>query len=63
MANVRSGAEFTFDFLLYIIMAAWIAVLGLMEASVVNLVASMLVSPLMGPGKCFSATFYAGSEQ
>lgn len=54
VANVKSGAEFTFDFLLFIIMAAWIAALGLMESSIVNLVASMLVSPLMGPGLCVS---------
>lgn len=57
VANVRSGAEFTFDFLLYVIMAAWIAVLGLMEGSLVNLVASMLVSPLMGPGLLFLLLF------
>lgn len=50
VTDVKSGAEFTFDFLLSIIMAAWIAALGLMEGSLVNLVASMLVSPLMGPG-------------
>ncbi|KAI1295681.1 Uncharacterized protein HDE_05382 [Halotydeus destructor] len=47
--SVRSGAELTFDFLLYIILAAWIAAMGLLDNSVVNVVASMLVSPLMGP--------------
>ena len=49
-ASVKSNAELTFDFLIYIIMAAWIAALGLLENSIVNLVAAMLVSPLMGPG-------------
>lgn len=58
-ASIKSGAELTFDFLLYIIMAAWIAAMGLMENSIVSLVASMLVSPLMGPGNSFAPfTFY-----
>ncbi len=45
----RSGAEFTFDFLMLLCLAAVIAFMGLLENSSVVLVASMLVSPLMGP--------------
>lgn len=37
-----------FDFIIFIIVAAIIAALGLLENSSVNLVASMLISPLMG---------------
>jgi uncharacterized membrane protein len=51
VANVYAGADFTFDFLLCIILAAWIATIGLLDNSVVNTVASMLVSPMMGPGE------------
>lgn len=50
-ASVKSAAELTFDFLLYVITAAMIAAMGLMENSIVSLVASMLVSPMMGPGE------------
>ena len=58
VASVYSGAEFTFDFLLYTILAAWIAAMGLLDSSVVNTVASMLVSPMMGPGE-LPASFQA----
>lgn len=47
VASVQSGAELTFDFVCYVILAAWIAAMGLLDNSVVNVVASMLVSPLM----------------
>ncbi|CAG2172402.1 unnamed protein product, partial [Oppiella nova] len=47
--NVRSGASLTFDFVCYLIFASWIAAMGLLDNSVVSLVASMLVSPMMGP--------------
>lgn len=47
--NVRSSGELTFDFICYIIFASMIAAMGLLENSVVSLVASMLVSPMMGP--------------
>lgn len=50
-ASVKAGSELTFDFFVYIIMASWISVMGLMENSIVSLVAAMLVSPLMGSGK------------
>ncbi|CAC5368141.1 unnamed protein product [Mytilus coruscus] len=46
---VQSNAEFKFDYLMLIITASIIAALGLIENSSVILVASMLVSPLMGP--------------
>lgn len=47
VASVESGAELTFDFICYVVLAAWIAAMGLLDNSMVNLVASMLVSPLM----------------
>jgi uncharacterized hydrophobic protein (TIGR00341 family) len=49
IARIQSGAEFSFDFLLLLILAGMIAFMGLLENSSVILVASMLVSPLMGP--------------
>lgn len=49
IARIQAGAEFSFDFLLLLILAGLIAVMGLVENSSVVLVASMLVSPLMGP--------------
>ena len=49
IARIRTGAEFSFDFLLLLILSGIIAFFGLMENSSVVLVASMLVSPLMGP--------------
>ncbi len=44
-----SGAQFNFDFLMLLFLAAFISFMGLLENSSVTLVASMLVSPLMGP--------------
>ena len=49
IARIQAGAEFSFDFLLLLVLAGIIAFMGLMENSSVVLVASMLVSPLMGP--------------
>lgn len=49
MARITAGAEFSFDYLLLLILAGMIAFMGLLENSSVVLVASMLVSPLMGP--------------
>jgi len=49
IARIQSGAEFSFDFLLLLILAGMISFMGLLENSSVVLVASMLVSPLMGP--------------
>ena len=49
IARIKSGSEFSFDFLLLLILAGMIAFMGLLENSSVVLVASMLVSPLMGP--------------
>lgn len=59
VADVRSGAELTFDFIVYVILAAWIAAMGLLDNSVVNTVASMLVSPLMGPGQLYFLPIYS----
>ena len=47
--NSRAGGEFTFDFAMLLVLAGAIAFMGLLEDSSVVLVASMLVSPLMGP--------------
>ena len=49
IARIKSGSEFSFDFLLLLVLAGMIAFMGLLENSSVVLVASMLVSPLMGP--------------
>ncbi|KAK3921056.1 hypothetical protein KUF71_010271 [Frankliniella fusca] len=53
--GVRANAVFTFDFLLLLIVASLVAAVGLVEDSTVILVASMLISPLMGP--VMAATF------
>ena len=44
----QAGCEFSFDYLVLVILAAIIAFMGLLENSSVVLVASMLVSPIMG---------------
>merc|ERR1719228_2407282 len=49
VARIQAGAEFSFDYLLLVILAGIIAFMGLLESSSVVLVASMLVSPIMGP--------------
>lgn len=49
VARIRAGGEFTFDYLMLLFLAGCIAFMGLLENSTVVLVASMLVSPLMGP--------------
>ncbi|KAK8771143.1 hypothetical protein V5799_025612 [Amblyomma americanum] len=47
--GVRSNGELNFDFVAFILLAGMIAALGLMDNSVVSIIAAMLVSPLMGP--------------
>ncbi|KAE8737215.1 hypothetical protein FOCC_FOCC017320 [Frankliniella occidentalis] len=47
--GVRGGATLTFDYVTLILTADMVAVIGLMESSAVNIVAAMLISPLMGP--------------
>jgi uncharacterized hydrophobic protein (TIGR00271 family) len=49
ITNIENNAHFTFDFLMLLMLAGVIAFLGLVESSSVTLVASMLISPLMGP--------------
>merc|ERR1719228_1832962 len=49
VARIQAGNEFSFDYLLLVILAGIIAFMGLIENSSVILVASMLVSPIMGP--------------
>lgn len=46
---IRSQSSITFDFVVLVIIASVLASLGLLENSSVILVASMLISPLMGP--------------
>lgn len=53
--GVRANATFNFDFLLLVTVAAFVAALGLFEDSTIILVASTLISPLMGP--VMAATF------
>lgn len=45
--DVRAEAALTFDWLFLLIVAAFVAAIGLVENSTVILVASMLISPLM----------------
>ena len=47
--QIRAGADFTFDYVALVFLASSIAFFGLLESSSVVLVASMLVSPIMGP--------------
>lgn len=47
--QIKAGGEFNFDFVMLLFLAGCIAFMGLVENSTVTLVASMLVSPLMGP--------------
>ncbi|XP_033231731.1 uncharacterized protein LOC117182734 [Belonocnema kinseyi] len=47
--GVRSGGDLTFDYILLVLTADCLAALGLVENSATNVVAAMLVSPLMGP--------------
>ncbi|XP_026738343.1 uncharacterized protein LOC113501411 [Trichoplusia ni] len=47
--DVRADAALTFDWLFMLLVAAFVAAIGLIENSTVILVASMLISPLMGP--------------
>ncbi|XP_046397742.1 uncharacterized protein LOC124164460 [Ischnura elegans] len=53
--GVRSSGELTFDFVLLVVTAGMVAAMGLVENSSVNIVAAMLISPLMGP--IVTATF------
>ncbi|XP_071631041.1 uncharacterized protein [Temnothorax longispinosus] len=47
--GVRSGGDLTFDYISLVLTADCLAALGLVENSATNVVAAMLVSPLMGP--------------
>eukprot|EP00092_Neocalanus_flemingeri_P095053 GFUD01120915.1.p1 GENE.GFUD01120915.1~~GFUD01120915.1.p1 ORF type:complete len:609 (+),score=97.80 GFUD01120915.1:35-1861(+) len=47
--RIEGGSEFSFDYVCLLIVAACLAFMGLVENSSVILVASMLVSPIMGP--------------
>lgn len=53
-AGINQNNNFSFDFLTLLIVASMIAAGGLAANSVVSVVASMLVSPLMGPILAFS---------
>ncbi|XP_055598952.1 uncharacterized protein LOC129748375 [Uranotaenia lowii] len=55
--GVRAGGSLSFDYLLLIVTADSLAALGLVENNAPNIVAAMLVSPLMGP--VMSITFGA----
>ena len=47
--RIRRASLFTFDYAMYLFLASFIALLGLLQDSSVVIVASMLVSPVMGP--------------
>ncbi|XP_012532898.1 uncharacterized protein LOC105834748 [Monomorium pharaonis] len=47
--GVRSGGDLSFDYVCLVLTADCLAALGLVENSATNVVAAMLVSPLMGP--------------
>lgn len=49
ITRIEGGAKFNFDYVAFLVLAGAIAFFGLLENSSVTLVASMLVSPLMGP--------------
>jgi len=61
LEEVNTNAQMTFDYVCYCVIAAWIAALGLMTDSTTVVIASMLVSPLMGP--CLAATFGTNMKQ
>lgn len=48
MAKVMDGASFTFDYSLLVVVASILAGVGLVTDNTVVIVASMLVSPIMG---------------
>ena len=48
-ASVKKQTELSFDFIAFIILSAVMAGIGLIQNNVVIIVASMLLSPLMGP--------------
>lgn len=52
--KVTSGAQLTVDYLLFVVAAAVIAAAGLASNDVVSTVASMLISPIMGPIMAFT---------
>ena len=52
--KVATGARFSFDFIALLVVACFIAAIGLAYDSVVVIVASMLLAPLMGPILAFS---------
>ena len=57
--RIARGAEFTFDYMMMLIVASCIAGGGLATDSSVIVVASMLVSPLMGPVlSCMCISFF-----
>ncbi|XP_075979038.1 uncharacterized protein LOC142978459 [Anticarsia gemmatalis] len=47
--DVKANGALTFDWVFMLLVAAFVAAIGLIENSTVILVASMLISPLMGP--------------
>mmetsp|Transcript_8325 Transcript_8325/g.10855 ORF Transcript_8325/g.10855 Transcript_8325/m.10855 type:complete len:494 (+) Transcript_8325:152-1633(+) len=55
---ISGASEFSFDFVMLVVVASVIAACGLLTNSVVSIVASMLVSPIMGPilGVTFGVT-------
>eukprot|EP01134_Creolimax_fragrantissima_P002258 CFRG2258T1 len=54
LAQVEAGSAMTFDYLSLVVIAGFVAGMGLATNSVVAVVASMLISPIMGPILAFT---------
>jgi uncharacterized hydrophobic protein (TIGR00271 family) len=49
LGPIEDGSDFSFDFLMLLLVASILAAVGLLTDNTVVIVASMLVSPIMGP--------------
>lgn len=61
--NVKKQASLSFDFIAFIIFAAVMAGFGLLQNNVTIIVASMLLSPLMGPMLAVALGYVVGDRQ
>ncbi|MES1910164.1 MAG: hypothetical protein MHM6MM_002811 [Cercozoa sp. M6MM] len=58
LEQVRGGAQLSFDYVTLVVIASVIATVGLATDSAVTVVASMLVSPIMGPIMSFTFGYH-----
>ncbi|MBN2230756.1 MAG: TIGR00341 family protein [Candidatus Thorarchaeota archaeon] len=61
--NVKKQASLSFDFIAFIIFAAVMAGFGLLQNNITIIVASMLLSPLMGPMLAVALGYVVGDRQ